>query len=256
MTAMLEVRSISKRFGGLIAVDDVTLDAPAGQITALIGPNGAGKTTLFNCVTGRIRPDDGRILLGGSELTALSVADRSLAGLGRTFQRLEVFSGITVADNLRVAADASRSRSLIRELLGIKDPTRADAEALVRGALAATGLLGQADRVSGTLSTGSLRRLEVARALCTSPRALLLDEPASGLDPAETEELGSLLRRLVSDGLAVLLIEHDIDLVAAISDHLVVLDRGAVIASGEPRVVLRDPVVRAAYLGTVEAVHP
>lgn len=251
--ALFEMYGISKRFGGLVAVDDVTLEAPAGQITSLIGPNGAGKTTLFNCVTGLIPPDEGRVVLEGNDITDLGVAERSLAGLGRTFQRLEVFTTLSVADNLRVAAGASRSPSLIRELLDLKDPVREEEESLVRGALAATGLLPVADRIAGTLSTGSLRRLEVARALCTSPHALLLDEPASGLDPAETEELGNLLRQLASDGLAVLLIEHDIDLVAAISDQMVVLERGAIIASGEPRAVLREPAVRAAYLGTAEA---
>lgn len=250
MSALLEVSGVSKRFGGLLAVDEVSVDVVAGRITSLIGPNGAGKTTLFNCVTGRIRPDEGRVVLLDTDLTDLDVAARSRAGLGRTFQRLEVFTGITVADNLRVAADASRPRGLFGELLGLEHPARREQDQMIRDALGATGLLGDADRVAGTLSTGSLRRLEVARALCTSPKALLLDEPASGLDPSETEDLGVLLGQLARDGLGVMLIEHDIGLVVDISDRLVVLDRGSVIARGEPGTVLAQPNVRAAYLGT------
>jgi len=252
MSALLEVDGVSKSFGGLRAVDGVSFSAPAGCITSVIGPNGAGKTTLFNCLTGHTRPDHGRVLLDGDDLTSASVPDRARAGLGRTFQRLEVFTGITVADNLRVAADASRSRGWVRELLGLADPTRIEAEQLVQRALVATGLVGIADAVAGSLSTGTLRRLELARALCTSPKVLLLDEIASGLDPDETDALGTLLVELAAEGIGIVLIEHDIDLVLDISQHVVVLDRGAVIATGDPASVARDPLVRTAYLGTAQ----
>ena len=253
VTVLLQIEQLSKSFGGLQAVSDVSFDAPAGQVTSLIGPNGAGKTTLFNCLTGLERPDHGRVVLDGNDLTDVPVPERARAGLGRTFQRLEVFTGMTVADNLRVAAEAQRTRGWVRELLGLSDPSRPATEQLVRDSLAATDLADVAQVLAGSLSTGTLRRLELARALCTSPRVLLLDEPASGLDAAETGALGALLVRLADAGLGVVLIEHDIELVLAVSEHVVVLDRGTVIASGDPASISDDPAVRTAYLGAERA---
>lgn len=253
MTALLQIERVSKRFGGLQAVSEVSFDAPAGRITSLIGPNGAGKTTLFNCLTGLERPDQGRVVLDGTDVIDVTVPERARAGIGRTFQRLEVFTGMTVADNLRVAAEAQRTRGWVRELLGVPDPSRPVVDRLVRDSLAVTGLADVAQVVAGSLSTGTLRRLELARALCTSPRVLLLDEPASGLDAAETAALGELLVQLADDGLGVVLIEHDIELVLAISEHVVVLDRGAVIATGDPASISGDPAVRSAYLGAERA---
>ena len=249
MSALLSARGVTKQFGGLLAVDHVTLDVPGGRVTALIGPNGAGKTTFFNCLTGMIEPDEGSVSLGDDDVTSWDVPRRALAGLGRTFQRLEVFVAMTVADNLRVAAEARTARGWLRDILGAADPAAGNVDELVARSLEALGLQDLANVRAGELSTGTLRRLEVARALCTEPRVLLLDEPASGLDHAETDELGSLLRRLADDGLAVLLIEHDMRLVMEASSHVVVLDRGRVIAEGSPEQITTDEVVRAAYLG-------
>ena len=253
MSGLLSATGITKRFGGLVAVDDVTVDVPGGRVTALIGPNGAGKTTLFNCLTGMIEPDAGKVLLEDEDVTSWEVSRRALAGLGRTFQRLEVFVAMTVVDNLRVAAEARTARGWLRDLLGTADPAAGHVEELVARSLHTLALQDVATVRAGELSTGTLRRLEVARALCTEPRVLLLDEPASGLDHAETDELGSLLRGLADEGLAVLLIEHDMRLVMEASSHVIVLDRGRVIADGSPDEIATDEVVRAAYLG--ESVH-
>ena len=253
MNALLSATGVTKQFGGLLAVDDVTLDVPGGRVTALIGPNGAGKTTLFNCLTGMIEPDAGTVSLVDHDVTAWDVPRRALAGLGRTFQRLEVFVAMTVADNLRVAAEARSARGWLRDVLGTADPSAVHVDEVVDRSLHALALQDVANVRAGELSTGTLRRLEVARALCTEPRVLLLDEPASGLDHAETDGLGSLLQRLADDGLAVLLIEHDMRLVMEASSHVVVLDRGRVIAEGSPDQVATDEAVRAAYLG--ESVH-
>ena len=249
MSGLLSATGVTKQFGGLLAVDDVTLEVPGGRVTALIGPNGAGKTTLFNCLTGMIALDGGSVSLGEEDVTSWDVSRRALAGLGRTFQRLEVFVAMTVADNLRVAAEARTARRWLRDLLGSADPAADEVEELVARSLHALGLQDVATVRAGELSTGTLRRLEVARALCTKPRVLLLDEPASGLDHAETDALGSLLRRLADEGLAVLLIEHDMRLVMEASSHVIVLDRGRVIATGPPDQIATDQAVRAAYLG-------
>ena len=236
---MLRVEGVEVRFGGVQALRGVDLVAEPGHLTGLIGPNGAGKTTLFNVITGLERPTRGRVALGGRDITGLPPHRRARLGLGRTFQRIEVFSSLTVLENVQAAAEARRSWAHDEP-----DPART-----ARAALARVGLEALADhRVEG-LSTGLLRLVEVARGLATRPSYLLLDEPGSGLDGGESEALGDLLLELVAEGTAILLVEHDVDLVMRVCDQIHVLDFGEVIASGTAAEVQTDPAVQAAYLG-------
>ncbi|MHB8341788.1 MAG: ABC transporter ATP-binding protein [Mycobacteriales bacterium] len=247
--AELIVESVTQRFGGLVAVNDVSLTATPGQVTALIGPNGAGKTTLFNCLTGNLTPASGRILIGGLDLTGRPPAARAGAGLGRTFQRLEVFTGMTVFENLQVAAEAGQTARGRRGLVALR---HRDDPAICRevwATLEFLGLAGVANERAGNLSTGVLRLVELGRVLCTRPKVVLLDEPGSGLDSAETELLQGLLRELAQGGLSILLVEHDVDLVMALSATIYVMDFGSVIASGSPAEIRGSDVVRQAYLG-------
>lgn len=234
MTAMLEVDGVTVRFGGVVAVDGASIEAQSGEVTGLIGPNGAGKTTLFNVITGVQPAAGGTIRLDGTDITKLATHRRAKMGMSRTFQRLELFWTLTVADNVRVAAELARHG----------DPTALTEELLDR-----VGISHLAAEPSGSLPTGSARLVEVARALASTPRVLLLDEPASGLNESETVALGALLRQLVADGLAVVLVEHDMSLVMDICDHVSVLDLGRIIASGPPAEVRTQPAVIEAYLG-------
>ena len=237
---VLEVEQMSKRFGGLQAVDQVSLTVTPGQVTSLIGPNGAGKTTLFNCLTGVLEPTSGRVVLDGRDLTHLSTHKRAQLGLGRTFQRLEVFVGMTVEDNLLVAAETvARHRA----------STGRAAMDLVDDVLDIVGLIDVRNTIAGELSTGTLRRVELGRALCTQPTVLLLDEPGSGLDTHESEALEQVLRRLAEGGMSFLLVEHDVDLVMSVSSTIYVVDFGRLIASGSPEEIAASDEVRAAYLG-------
>ena len=231
---MLEVDGVTVRFGGVVAVDGASIEARSGEITGLIGPNGAGKTTLFNVITGVQPAAGGTIRLDGTDITKLATHRRAKMGMSRTFQRLELFWTLTVADNVRVAAELARHG----------DPTALTEELLDR-----VGISHLAAEPSGSLPTGSARLVEVARALASTPRVLLLDEPASGLNESETIALGTLLRQLVADGLAVVLVEHDMSLVMDICDHVSVLDLGRIIASGPPAEVRTQPAVIEAYLG-------
>ena len=236
---MLQVEAVDVRFGGVQALRGVELSVEPGSLTGLIGPNGAGKTTLFNVITGLERPTAGRVTLGGRDLNGLAPHKRARLGLGRTFQRIEVFSSLTVLENVLAAAEARRSWA--------RDEP--DPERTARAALDRVGLGHLVDhRVEG-LSTGLLRLVEVARGLATRPSYLLLDEPGSGLDHDETEALGSLLLELVKEGTAILLVEHDVDLVMRVCERIHVLDFGQVIASGTPAEVQGDQAVQAAYLG-------
>lgn len=230
----LELKSISVSFGGVMAVSEVSLALEPGRVTGLIGPNGAGKTTLFNVVSGIISPNSGRVILDGHDLTSTPPHRRARRGVARTFQRLELFGSLSVLDNVRVAA----------EIAGRERP-----DVVAANLLEQVGITGRADSVAADLSTGSARLVEVARALAIQPKVLLLDEPASGLDEDETLRLGRLLRGLVADGLAVFLVEHDMELVMDVCDVLHVLDLGRLIASGSPDVVRLDPAVVQAYLG-------
>jgi branched-chain amino acid transport system ATP-binding protein len=232
--AILEVRGLMMRFGGVMALNAVDMDVPTGEITGLIGPNGAGKTTLFNVINGMLEPSSGTVRLSGVDATRFPPHRRAKLGLARTFQRLELFASLSVRDNVRVAA----------ELAGRRHIKRAVERILTR-----VGLEDVADRTAGELPTGSARLVEIARALATQPTVLLLDEPASGLGEAETAHLAALLHDLAGEGLAILLVEHDVNFIMEVCDSIYVLDLGEVIAHGTPDAIRHDPRVLSAYLG-------
>ena len=245
---VLEGRAITKRFGGRVAVEDVTVGVEAGQVAAVIGPNGAGKTTLFACLTGTLPLDGGSVLYDGHDVTGLDADERARRGVGRTFQRISVFGSLSVADNLLVGAEATRRTPLWRGLLGLPD-SRAGADlARVEEVLDLLGLQDVRDVEARTLSTGRLRLVELGRALCGAPRVLLLDEPASGLSDGETEGLRAVLRDVAEGGVAVLLVEHDVRLVLDVADHVYALAQGRLLSSGTADEVAADPAVRRAYL--------
>jgi branched-chain amino acid transport system ATP-binding protein len=235
----LEARNVTVRFGGMTALNRISVSAHAGTITGLIGPNGAGKTTLFNVVCGLLSPDSGRIVLDGHDITRQAPHRRARRGLARTFQRLELFTSLTVRDNVRVGGDIHN-----RWNRGGREAPTADE------ILALTGLRDLAGREVSEIPTGQARVVELARALMTRPRVVLLDEPAAGQSDEETEAFGPLLRRLAGDGLAILLVEHDMSLVMDVCEIIHVLDYGRMIAVGSPDEVRADPGVVEAYLGT------
>jgi len=242
-------------FGGLVALDGVGVEAPPGRITGLIGPNGAGKTTLFNVCCGFLRPDAGQVTFNGVDVTAMSPAHRARLGLGRTFQRMELFRSLSVRENIEFAAESKHVNADPLTQLGVlhgglraRRATRAIADEL----LEATGLGPVADRSAAVISTGQGRLLELARALARKPSLLLLDEPSSGLDPAESHRFGDVLLGLVADrGIGILMIEHDMTLVLRVCQHIEVLDFGRHLMSGTPAQIRDSEVVREAYLGTV-----
>jgi branched-chain amino acid transport system ATP-binding protein len=242
--AHLEARDISVRFGGKTALNDTTVLVDGGAITGLIGPNGAGKTTLFNVVCGLQEPDSGRVLIDGDDVTRKPPHKRARHGLARTFQRLELFTSLTVRDNVRVGGDI-HSRW---------NRGRSDTVGETERVLELTGLTAIADREVSEIPTGQARVVELARALMTHPTVLLLDEPAAGQTESETEAFGHLLRRLAADGLAICLVEHDMSLVMDVCESIHVLDYGRTIAVGPPEQVRGDPAVIEAYLGTPEGV--
>ena len=240
--ARLEVAGVEVRFGGVVALRGVDLSVEQGTVTGLIGPNGAGKTTLFNVVTGLQKANQGEVRLEGQDIGHLPPHRRARMGIARTFQRLEVFGSLTVRENMLVAAEIRR-----RWARDGSNPRRVADEVIAQVGL------GPVARVRcDTLPTGMARLVEVGRALATRPKVLLLDEPSSGLDDHETDELGTLLVRLADQGTAVLLVEHDVELVMSVCARIHVLDFGRILAVGTPAEIQADPDVRAAYLGTEE----
>jgi branched-chain amino acid transport system ATP-binding protein len=239
--ALLEVRDVTVRFAGVVALESTSVAVDPGRVTGLIGPNGAGKTTLFNVVTGLQAPTSGRVVLDGTDITRSKPHRRARRGIARTFQRLETFGSLTARDNVLVALEMRRRWW----------PERYAPMALSDELLERVGLSAVADDIKvEAMPTGTARLVEVARALAVAPKVLLLDEPSSGLDDRETRALGELLRRLASDGLAILLVEHDMSFVMQTCEHIDVLDFGRVIARGTPAEIQADAAVQAAYLGS------
>jgi branched-chain amino acid transport system ATP-binding protein len=246
--ARLEASAVTVRFGGTAALVDVSVQIEAAAITGLIGPNGAGKTTMFNVMTGLQAPDGGRVVLDGRDITSAPPHRRARLGLARTFQRLELFTSLSVRDNVRVAGDIW-ARWAVRSL-----PGRFGLDQRTDDVLERTGLTAIADREVSEVPTAKARLVELARALMLDPSVLLLDEPAAGQSEADTEAFSRLLRRLADDGLAVCLVEHDMTLVMDVCETIHVLDYGRTIAVGAPDEVRRDPAVIDAYLGTPEGI--
>ena len=243
--ARLEVVGLGHRFGGNLVLDDLSLRVRAGELVALIGPNGAGKSSCFAAIGGQLRPDRGRILLDGADITALAPERRARAGLARCFQTGSVFASMSARENVQTALSAAHG-SFWRPWRPAADCAVAEAGAL----LDELGIADLAGRAAGSLPPPAIRRLEIAVALAARPRLLLLDEPTAGLASADRAGLAALIRRLVRPGgMAVLFVEHDFDMVAAIADQVVALDRGARLAAGTPGEVRADPAVRAAYFG-------
>jgi branched-chain amino acid transport system ATP-binding protein len=241
--AVLEVDGVSVLFGGVLALDEVVLTVDAGHVTGLIGPNGAGKTTLFNVICGLQAPTRGRVSLDGIDITGVKPFARARRGIGRTFQRLEIFGSMTVYENIRLGAEIRQQwdRSWT-------DPDGRAAEVLDR-----IGLWRVADERADALPTGLARLVELGRALTAGPRLLLLDEPSSGLSEQETDDLAELLQSLAADGLGVLLVEHDVDLVMSVCARINVLDFGQILAVGTPAEIRSSEAVQHAYLGSAEA---
>jgi branched-chain amino acid transport system ATP-binding protein len=243
----LRMENVSRHFGTLKAVDDVSFDMAAGELRAVIGPNGAGKTTFFNLISGLLPPSHGRVIFDGEDITRRSIPHRVAKGIVRTFQITEVFPDLSVFENIRIGvetADGLNSRPWISR------SERAAVNARVEELIGIVNLADKAGRVVGELAHGDQRVVEIAVALSVRPRLLLLDEPTAGMGDNETEHMVDLVRRLHSDqGVSVLFIEHDMDIVFDIAQRITVLDRGRVLADGSPEQISADPRVRAAYLG-------
>jgi len=252
---VLGVEDLSISFGGLAALSGLSFEVRDREIFALIGPNGAGKSTVFNVITGLSRPSQGRVTFGGEDLLALAPHRIARRGVARTFQNTEVFRQLTALDNVLIGRHAHLRTGVIRGALGLPAVRREEARARdsAHALLARFGLDGVAAIEAGSLPLGAQKRLEIARALASEPRLLLLDEPAGGLNPTETQTLMAVIRRLRDEsGLTIVVVEHDMELVMGISDRVAVLDHGRKIAEGEPREIVADAAVVEAYLGSEE----
>ncbi len=245
MSSILSTQDVVVRFGVLQAVSQASIEVIEGRVTGLIGPNGAGKTTLFNVITGLQEPTAGKVFFDGKDITNKTPFKRARLGIARTFQKLEVFGSLSARENILVAAEQRKSW----------DRSGFDPAKVCDEILAKVGLSHVSEFMVGTLPTGAARLVELARALASNPRVLLLDEPSSGLNEEETEEMASLLRKLVDEGLGVLLVEHDMSFVMGTCQFIHVLDFGTIIATGTPAEVQANAQVQAAYLGTETVVE-
>ena len=247
---LLSLRNVSKSFGGIHAVHDISFDVGAGESVGLVGPNGAGKTTLFNCVCGQLRNDEGDILFCGSSLTGLPTFKRARLGIGRTYQKVEMFTDMSVRDHLLVAERSRRGDGrLWKDILSMSRVTKEES-ANVEASLELVGIAAFADTSVNALGLGHCRLVELARALVAEPKILLADEPSSGLDIHETAEVAAVLRTVQRErGTAILLVEHDLAMVGEVVDRTVVMDLGSMLAEGTFDEVMANPIVRKAYLG-------
>jgi branched-chain amino acid transport system ATP-binding protein len=252
---MLQAHGLTKAFGGVHAVADLSFSVGTGHVHSIIGPNGAGKTTLFNLITGVYTPTAGRILLAGEDITLLTTAARAERGIARTFQNLQIFFNMSALENVMVGRHLHSPRRLMASLVHLPVIKRANGEARDRAAelMQRVGLSAYLDADSGSMPYGALKRLEIARALAAEPKILLLDEPAAGLNPRETSEIDQLIQSIAAAGTTVVLVEHNMKLVMGVSDHILVLDYGRRLAEGTADAVRRNPDVIRAYLGAGSA---
>jgi branched-chain amino acid transport system ATP-binding protein len=251
MNALLAVNDLVMAFGGLTALDGVSLAVERAGIVAIIGPNGAGKTTLFNVISGIYPPNSGGVTLAGEEVTGLLPHHLARRGLSRTFQNLQTFLSMTVLENVMVGRHLHENRNVFAHLFALPSVIRQNGITCRRaqGLLAVVGLASFAEWPASALPYGALRRLEIARALATEPKVLLLDEPAAGCNPIETDEIGAVIRTLAGDGMAVVLVEHNMRLVMKLAHRIHVLDRGRTLVEGSAEAVRTNPAVIGAYLG-------
>lgn len=252
---LLSVEGLGISFGGLKAVNDVSFAVKPGEIVSVIGPNGAGKTTLFNMISGIYQPNSGRVMLEGEDITAMAPHLLARRGMSRTFQNLQIFQSMSVLENAITGYHLQEKGSILADLFSLPSSRKRGQAARdgARALLEKVGLERAAEREAGNLSYGSLKRLEIARALALKPKILLLDEPAAGCNAVETEEIDHLIAEVAASGTAILLVEHDMKMVMRVSNHIVVLDHGEKIAEGDPATVSQNPAVIAAYLGAEHA---
>ena len=257
---ILAVERLSIAFGGVRAIDEVNLAVEAGLVFSIIGPNGAGKTTLFNLISGLYAPQDGHVRFADEDVTGLAPDQLARRGLSRTFQNLQIFYHMKVIENVMVGRHRHETSGILSDLLHLPSVVRQNrrTRAAAQSALARVGLAAEAERPAGALAYGALKRLEIARALASEPKILLLDEPAAGCNPVETQELVGVIRSIVQDGITVVLVEHDMRLVMNVSDRIHVLANGRTLAEGTAAEVRSNPAVIEAYLGihgSQEAAH-